>query len=179
MINKFPILAALSLTLLAPAAGAVDLMGVFEMASRNDAEFKAAERRLEAREFDRAIARSSFLPQASGTLQRAIGTARPELDGESLDNRRTNTENYGVQITQSIYNDANFGRMNRARATIAQANAQFNVAWQDFLLRNAQRYFDMLTAIDTLRFAEAEETALRRQFEQAEQRFEVGLSAVT
>src|SRR5699024_10350220 len=34
-------------------------------------------------------------------------------------------------------------------------------------------------ALDSVRFARAEETALKRQFEQAEQRFEVGLAAVT
>ena len=42
-----------------------------------------------------------------------------------------------------------------------------------------QRYFDVLTALDSVTFANAELTALRRQFEQAEQRFEVGLAAVT
>ena len=36
-----------------------------------------------------------------------------------------------------------------------------------------------LTLIDGVTFAEAEEKALQRQFEQAEQRFEVGLTAVT
>ena len=40
-------------------------------------------------------------------------------------------------------------------------------------------YFNVLTAQDGVIFAEAEEKALQRQFEQAEQRFEVGLTAVT
>ena len=48
-----------------------------------------------------------------------------------------------------------------------------------WLLRVANRYFTVLTAIDGVTFAEAEEKALQRQFEQAEQRFEVGLTAVT
>lgn len=180
MINKFPTGLALALALLSPPAVAVDLMGVFEMASRNDAEFKAAEQRLEASEFERAIARASLLPTISGSGTLSRGNTRVDIAGlPPQPDRRIDTENYGVRINQSIYDDANFGRMNRARATIARANAQFDVAWQDFLLRTAQRYFEMLTAIDSLRFAQAEETALRRQFEQAEQRFEVGLSAVT
>ncbi|MEM1080243.1 MAG: TolC family outer membrane protein, partial [Pseudomonadota bacterium] len=73
----------------------------------------------------------------------------------------------------------NWANLNRARSIIAQADAQYNVAFQDFLLRVAVRYFDTLTALDGLEFAQAEELALKRQFEQAEQRFEVGLSAVT
>jgi len=179
MNRKFPILAALSLTLLAPAAGAVDLMGVYELASRNDPQIRAAERRLDASEYEKAIARANLLPSITGSGSMNRGNVRVERGGESDPNRRIDTENYSVQVSQSIYDDANWGRMNRARAIIAQANAQFDVEWQNFLQRTAQRYFDMLNAIDSLRFAEAEEKALRRQYEQAEQRFEVGLSAVT
>jgi len=46
-------------------------------------------------------------------------------------------------------------------------------------VRVAGGYFGVLTAQDGVIFAEAEEKALQRQFEQAEQRFEVGLTAVT
>ncbi len=37
----------------------------------------------------------------------------------------------------------------------------------------------MLTALDALKFADANEKALNRQLEQAQQRFEVGLAAIT
>jgi len=40
-------------------------------------------------------------------------------------------------------------------------------------------YFTVLTFLDGVTFAEAEEKAFKRQYEQAEQRFEVGLTAVT
>ena len=82
-------------------------------------------------------------------------------------------------MRQSIYDDANYGRLARARAELMAADAQYAQAFQDFLFRVSERYFDVLTALDSVRFAQAEETALRRQFEQAEQRFEVGLAAVT
>ena len=75
---------------------------------------------------------------------------------------------YGISLRQSIYDDANYGRLTRARSSIAQADAEFDTAWQDFLLRTAQRYFDMLTAIDGLRFAQAEALAVRRQADRLE-----------
>ena len=53
------------------------------------------------------------------------------------------------------------------------------MTFQDFLLRVSEGYFTVLTLMDGVTFAEAEEKALQRQFEQAEQRFEVGLTAVT
>ena len=69
--------------------------------------------------------------------------------------------------------------MDVARGQVSQAEAIYNIAYQDFLVRVAGGYFGVLTAQDGVIFAEAEEKALQRQFEQAEQRFEVGLTAVT
>jgi len=55
----------------------------------------------------------------------------------------------------------------------------YQIAYQDFLLRVSESYFTVLTLTDEVTFAESEEKAFQRQFEQAEQRFEVGLTAVT
>lgn len=165
---------------LAPSAGAVDLMAVYELASVNDPEIKAASLRLDAAELQPKIARAAFLPQISSTLSRTpIGNSQPKINGVDLDENDIDSEAYSIDLTQSLFDYGNLIEMQRARKIVAQADAQYNVAWQDFLQRTAQRYFDMLNAIDSLRFAEAEEKALQRQFEQAEQRFEVGLSAVT
>ncbi len=174
------ILTAAVVAALSTSVGAVDLMGVYELATTNDPQIRAAERRLDANEYEKAIARANLLPSISGSGSVTRGNTRVDIGAlPPQPDRRIDTESYGVQVRQSLYDDANFGQMNRARSIIAQANARFNVAWQDFLQRTAQRYFDLLNAIDSLRFAEAEEKALKRQFEQAEQRFEVGLSAVT
>ncbi|MEX0915247.1 MAG: TolC family outer membrane protein [Wenzhouxiangellaceae bacterium] len=165
---------------LSTPAAAVDLMGVYELASSNDPQIRAAERRLDASEIETKLARANFLPQINATLQRTpVGSSQPKVAGFELDENDIDSENYSFNLTQSLYDHSNFVQMERARLVVAQADSQFNVAWQDFLQRTAQRYFDLLNAIDSLRFAEAEEKALRRQYEQAEQRFEVGLSAVT
>lgn len=174
------VLAAATIAVLATPAAAVDLMGVYEMASSNDPQIRAAERRLDAAELETKLARANFLPNINSTLQRTpIGRSQPKIAGVELPENDIDSENYSISLTQSLYDYGNFAEMERARRVIAQADSSYNVAWQDFLQRTAQRYFDMLNAIDSLRFAEAEEKALKRQFEQAEQRFEVGLSAVT
>jgi len=174
------ILAAAVAAAISTPAAAVDLMGVYELASSNDPEIRAAERRLDASEIETKLARANFLPQIDATLQRTpTGKSQPKVAAIDLDKNDIDSENYSFNLTQSLYDHSNFVEMQRARLIVAQADAQFNVAWQDFLQRTAQRYFDLLNAIDALRFAEAEEKALKRQFEQAEQRFEVGLSAVT
>ena len=89
------------------------------------------------------------------------------------------TQSWSLDLNQTIYDHANYKRLDLARGQVSRAEAVYQQAYQDFLVRVAGRYFDVLTAIDGVTFAEAEELALQRQFEQAEQRFEVGLTAVT
>jgi outer membrane protein len=84
-----------------------------------------------------------------------------------------------VTLRQSLYRQANYESMDIARAQISEADANYQIAFQDFLLRVSENYFLVLTYTDGVTFAEAEEKAFKRQFEQAEQRFEVGLTAVT
>ena len=52
-------------------------------------------------------------------------------------------------------------------------------AQQDLIIRVAQRYFDVLAAEDRLTSIHADRTAIARRLEQAKQRFEVGLIAIT
>ncbi len=164
---------------MAQGVHAVDLMGVYELAQANDPELRAAEQRLAAAGEIPTQARAALLPSITGSAGRTLGTSRTTIAGTRLDSQDVDTENYGLQLRQSIYDDANYGRLDRGRAELSAAEAVFAEAWQGFLFRVTERYFDVLTALDSVRFARAEETALRRQFEQAEQRFEVGLAAVT
>ncbi|TVQ34678.1 MAG: type I secretion protein TolC [Wenzhouxiangella sp.] len=176
--NKlFPALALILFLL--PQAHAVDLLGVYELAQANDAELRAAEQRLAAAGEAPVQARAALLPSISASAGRTLGRSRTTIAGTSLDSVDVDRESYSVELRQSLFDDANFGRIARARAELMAADAQYAEAYQAFLFRVSERYFDVLTALDSVRFARAEETALRRQFEQAEQRFEVGLAAVT
>lgn len=160
-------------------AHAVDLLGVYELAQTNDAALRAAERRLDAAEEIPRQARATLLPTINGSASRTIGSSEPEVGGRTLPSSDVDQENYRVSLNQSIFDDANWGQLARGRAELSTAEAEYTEAWQAFLYRVTQRYFDVLTALDSVTFANAEQTALRRQFEQAEQRFEVGLAAVT
>lgn len=163
----------------AAPAGAVDLMGVYELAEQNDPELRAADYQRRATGENPNQARAALLPQISGSASKTIGSSTAEVAGVEQPSSDEDTENYSVQLRQSIYDDANYGELGRARAQATQADWDYESARQTFLLRVAERYFNVLTALDSVRFAKAEETALKRQFEQAEQRFEVGLAAVT
>ena len=174
------LLPALATTLLlATSAQAVDLLGVYELAQANDAELRAAEQRLAAAGEGPVQARAALLPSMNASVGRTIGRSRTTIAGTGLDGVDVDRESYSLELRQSLFDDANYGRIARARAELMAADARYAEAYQVFLFRVSERYFDVLTALDSVRFARAEETALRRQFEQAEQRFEVGLAAVT
>ena len=62
---------------------------------------------------------------------------------------------------------------------VVERTPELDAAADQLMLRVAEAYFNVLTAIDALVFARAEERAVGRQLDQADQRFEVGLTAIT
>ncbi len=159
-------------------AGAVDLMGAYELAVKNDPQLRAAEFRRQARGEGPTQSRSALLPQVTANVSRTLGRSEDSIDGETS-TRDIDSEFYAIELRQSLYDHSNWVGLRQARTEVNQADFDLEAERQSFKLRVAERYFDVLTAVDTLEFARAEETALQRQFEQAEQRFEVGLAAVT
>jgi outer membrane protein len=160
-------------------AQAVDLVGAYQDALNFDPILQAAEFRREATQENRKIARANLLPQLGASGNWRWGTSETAVPGLELDDSDIETNNYSIDLRQSLYRQANYEALDVARGQISQAEALYQTTYLDFLFRVSERYFTVLTLIDGVTFAEAEEKALKRQFEQAEQRFEVGLTAVT
>jgi outer membrane protein len=175
-----PIGLALTVLLLSAPAWAVDLVGVHDLAAQNDPRLQAAASRLEATRENKTIARANLLPQIGAGAAWNRGDSETDIPGfpQTIDTD-IDTDRYGVELRQSLYRQANYESLDVARGQITQAEAIYQIAYQDFLLRVSERYFLVLTLTDGVTFAEAEEKAFQRQYEQAEQRFEVGLTAVT
>lgn len=165
--------------LLSTPAMAVDLVGVHELAVKNDARLQAADFRRQATGEQTKIARANLLPQigAGGTWN--WGSSETSIGQFDLPDSDTDTADYRANLRQSLYRQANYESLDIARGQVSQAEAIYQIEYQDFLLRVSTEYFRVLTLLDGVTFAEAEEKAFQRQFEQAEQRFEVGLTAVT
>jgi outer membrane protein len=168
---------------LAPAM-AVDLVGVHDLAAKNDPRLAAASLRRDAvAEYERQ-AWSNLLPTLSGGAGVTRGDTSSDIRATSSTpnvyrESDIDTESWRLDFSQSLYDQANYEQLDIGRAQLSQGDAIYQLAYQDFLVRVAAAYFNVLTAQDRVITAEAEERALQRQFEQAEQRFEVGLTAVT
>ncbi|MCL6415610.1 TolC family outer membrane protein [Aestuariirhabdus sp. Z084] len=174
-------LAALSTSVYAQGEPA-DLLEIYNQSLANDAELAAAGASLKANEELPAQGIAGLLPNISMSASTSTNTER-NLDSTSNPPfNRTNSYNehgWAAQLVQPVFRLERWFTYTRAKALSDQAKADYSVAQQDLILRVADAYFAVLRAEDTLTTTISEEKAFKRQLEQAEQRFEVGLIAQT
>ena len=166
--------------LLASTAQAENLQDVLNIAMEKDPQLRAAKYNQEASQEIKKQAWSNFLPQVDGSWSKNRGETDSELGiiGE-IDVPDTDSRDWRVTLNQSLFDAGNLVRLKQGDLERAKGDADYDVTQQDFYIRVAQSYFDVLTNIDAVEFAKAEEKAIQRQLEQAEQRYEVGLAAIT
>ncbi|MGH8551820.1 MAG: TolC family outer membrane protein, partial [Methylococcales bacterium] len=88
-------------------------------------------------------------------------------------------DSFVVNLKQPLMHWDYWIQLSQTENQIAKAEAEYQTVLQDLMSRTIKAYLDILLAKDTLRFANAEKESLSRQFEQAQQRFDVGLIAIT
>lgn len=166
----------LMLTSLASSVHAADLVQIANAAWSYDGTWRAARMSWDADQQLLVQGRAALFPNISASYGRYDNER--EIEDLGLD------QNYGSEVstftlTQPLFRvDAWYGYKEAQSSTdIAQAN--FEQARQDFVLRVAQGYFGVLRAWDTLVSAKAEEKAIGRQLEQTQERFDVGLVPAT
>jgi len=174
---------ALAAAVLSFSAAPVQAMGILEvqdLALASDPQLLAAQARSDAAGAGKLGAWSNFLPQLSGNRSRS----RTYNQNQSTAFRDTSgikfvSQSWSLRADLSLFRWSNFAQLDRAEWSKAQGRANYAAAYQDFLVRVATIYFGVLGAEDNLNFARSEEKAIGRQLDQAKQRFDVGLTAVT
>ena len=99
-------LAGASLMATTPAQ-AVDLVGAYQDALDFDPVLQAAEFRREATQENRKIARANLLPQLGASGRWNWGTSETAVPGLELDDSDIETNNYSIDLRQSLYRQAN------------------------------------------------------------------------
>ena len=164
-------------------AQVTDLMKVYALALVNDPTFLASGAVNRAAQEAPAIARAGLLPliSADAAARANIGQVRLAsvgTIGRPGSNKYTSQE-YNIQLTQPLYRRDRWIALNQAKVEVEQADTTFAFEEQDLMVRTAERYFAYLRAEDTVTFSTAEKAAFGQQLEQSQQRFEVGLIAIT
>ncbi|MBC7989156.1 MAG: TolC family outer membrane protein [Luteimonas sp.] len=185
--SRRPLVLALALVLL-PAAGAhaEDLLQTYELARTSDPQLSAAESGTLATKEGAVQARAALLPQIDGTA--SISRSRIDSESNSLtddgvpvgdtDSESTNRR-LAVDVRQMVYDRSNFTRLKSQKSLSRSADFQLESAGDSLATRTSAAYFNVLVAIETLAAAEAQETALKKQFDFADKRLEVGLAPIT
>lgn len=181
------LLTAICAFALSGTAQAASLLEIYQQALQSDPQIHEAEaRRLAALEA-KPQARGVLLPQVSATGDwtrfESVGPSTFD-DGQGGTLSRSakvdiEDTNWQVALRQSLFRWDQVIGLRRADKLVARAEAVREAAQQDLIVRVAQRYFDVLAAEDRLTSIHADRTAIARQLEQAKQRFEVGLIAIT
>jgi len=178
------LLIALGTLVFSGPASAASLLEIYQQALQSDPQIHEAEaRRLAALEA-KPQARGVLLPQINATgdwAENDVSGANFSFinnDTTTFDQSSTNT-NWNVSLRQSLFRWDQIVNLKRADKTVTRAEAVREAAQQDLIVRVAQRYFDVLAAEDRLTSINANREAIARQLEQAKQRFEVGLIAIT
>ena len=115
-------------------------------------------------------ARSALLPQVNGS----IGTTRAGTVGNTV-----RTGSWGVSLQQSVFDYGNYTALRAAKAQDRAGGFDLEAAGDSLITRTSAAYFDVLVQLETLSAAEAAEAALKKQFDYASKRLEVGLAPIT
>lgn len=188
---RWALAAGAGLALLAPAVSGADeppdLMSVYEMAVESDPEIQQARARLDQARESEPQARAQLLPSVSlsGQIEetwqdgeqigvRGDGSVGP-VDFES----NTEATSYGIEVRQTLFRWDAWVGLSEADARVAQAEATYEGALQDLLIRVAQAYFDLLVAEEMLETRQTTREAFEVERERAEFSREVGTASLT
>lgn len=163
---------------------ALNLSETMDLAQRYDTTFQAAYANYLAVTEASSQSTAAILPQIGLNAFIQRGNNRTNRDAtatapSSTFTSKNNSDGYSINLKQVVYDKTVFDSLAQSDAIVAKALADLESAKQDTIIRVANAYFDVLTAIDNLETANAEKKAIGKQLEQSKERFNVGLSAIT
>lgn len=161
---------------------ASSLLDVYQLALERDMQYASARAALEAAKTLPQQVGGQFLPQISahGTL------GKQETEQTFLRARRPFTRNYdyknrsaSIRLAMPIFRPQLWAEYARSRAELRLAQAEFENATQDLILRVSQAYFDTLLAQDVVALAQAQTQAMAAHVQRAKRYFETGVGTIT
>ena len=165
-----PLAFALAIALLPTAAQADDLLQSYNNARNSDPQYAAAESTRAVAAERPVQARAVLLPQVNGS----VGWSRNGTPGDA-----SRSGSWDVSASQSVFDYGNYTALRAAKAQDRAGGFDLEAAGLSLITRTSAAYFNVLVQLETLTAAEAAETALKKQFDFASKRLEVGLAPIT
>ena len=173
------LLAAIAPALLSSLAAAADLAQIYRLAQDNDPTFIAARANRDAGREKSAQALAGLLPSVTLSGNTTWNDNELTPRGGITSHPRFNSNGYQLTLSQPLFRWQNWIAHDQSKLQVAQAEASFEQARQDLILRVAQAYFDVLHAAENLQAVQANKAAIAQQLELAKKSFEVGTATIT
>lgn len=174
MKKLLPILIGLSLTGFSAMSQAENLLQVYQQARLGNPELRksAADRDAAFEKINEA--RSPLLPQLGLGADYTYSNGFRDNNGIN-----SNATSASLQLTQTLFDMSKWRALSLQEKSAGIQDVTYQTDQQTLILNTATAYFNVLSAIDSLSFTEAQKQAIYRQLDQTTQRFNVGLVAIT
>ncbi|WJD49739.1 MULTISPECIES: outer membrane channel protein TolC [unclassified Enterobacter] len=174
MKKLLPILIGLSLAGFSAMSQAENLLQVYKQARLSNPELRrsAADRDAAFEKINEA--RSPLLPQLGLGADYTYSNGFRDSNGVN-----SNATSASLQLTQTLFDMSKWRALTLQEKAAGIQDVTFQTDQQTLILNTATAYFNVLSAIDSLSYTEAQKQAIYRQLDQTTQRFNVGLVAIT
>lgn len=157
-----------------------DLIETIQLATENEPEYLRAG----LNQYATAEIKSQSIARMLPNLTLTGNSSRDRLHNKKVTFQRAGTQNFwsnalSIDLVQPVFHWDHWVKLSQSENQIAQAEAQYQAQYQSLIVQTVDAYFNILAAQDNLEFTIAEKKAIERQLEQARQRFEVGMIAIT
>ncbi|GAK28247.1 outer membrane channel protein TolC [Serratia liquefaciens] len=174
MKKLLPLLIGLSLGGFSAMSQAENLLQVYKQARESNPDLRktAADRDAAFEKINEA--RSPLLPQLG--LSAGYTHTNGYRDNRDQNNNATSGS---LALTQTIFDMSKWRALTLQEKTAGISDVTFQTSSQQLILDTATAYFNVLSAIDSLSYTQAQKQAVYRTLDQTTQRFNVGLVAIT
>jgi outer membrane protein len=154
-------------------ANAENLLDIYHQAQEKDPQL------LEAKAQRDAAFEKINETQAANLPQINLGADLNYQKTNQDDKQTAGTAGASLGLSQAIYRRSNWINSDLSEKQATQTDVGYNYEKQALIVRTSDAYFSVLSAKDTLEYANANLDALKRQLDETQQRYNVGMTAIT
>ena len=174
-LSKLLISSLITFTALPGLTVGADLLSLYKKAENYDAEIFAAKSAYLAEKEGENIALGSLLPSINASASKSY----TDDDNDTFANDSYKNRNFTVSLSQPLVNFSAWYNLSATEQNTFRAETIYLAAQQNLILDVSSAYFGVLRAREDLKSAKSQEAAVKRQYEQAKEQFDVGLIAIT
>lgn len=154
-------------------ASAENLLDIYRQAQEKDPQLLESKAQRDAAFEKINEAQAANLPQIN--LGADLNYQKTNQD----DKQTAGTAGASLALSQAIYRRSNWINSDISEKQATQTDVAYNYEKQSLIVRTADAYFSVLSAKDTLEYVNANLEALKRQLDETQQRYNVGMTAIT